>query len=87
MIEPIPFPSPDGAERKALADAAKELLNNRAFTTAILALRKEWHAESMKVTRKREAFFWNMRMQALEAIPQRLQILINDQIMHEARKR
>ena len=69
MIDPIPFPSPDGAERKALADAAKELFENRAFTAAILALRKEWFAELMKVTRKREMLALTMKMQALEAIP------------------
>lgn len=80
MSDPIPFPS-NADERKKLADDAKDLLADKAFTAAILALRKEWFAELMATREADTSIQLTMMLQALEAIPQRLQIFVNDQIM------
>jgi hypothetical protein len=87
VTDPTPLRPSDSVERKLLADESLELLENHAFTAAILTLRKEWFAELMRVNRRREMMYWTMKLQALEAIPQRLQIFVNDQKMHEARKK
>ena len=42
MTEPIPFKPQDPTERKERAVEAQELLDNKAFTAAILALRKRY---------------------------------------------
>ena len=87
MTEPIPFKPADPTERKERADEAKELLENKAFTEAILRLRKQWHAEKMATSDEKVMVHLTLKQQALEAIPQQLQILINDQIMALARKK
>ena len=87
MTDPIPFKPADPTERKEWADEAKELLDNKAFTEAILRLRKQWHAEKMATSDEKVMVHLTLKQQALEAIPQQLQILINDQIMAQARKR
>ena len=87
MIEPIPFKSADPTERKELADGARELLDNRAFTEAILRLRKQWQAEKMATADEKMMIHLTLKQQALEAIPQQLQIIINDQTMALARKK
>ena len=51
MTDPIPFrPVDESIQRRQLADGAHELLNNKAFTTAILELRKRWFAIMMDST-------------------------------------
>jgi hypothetical protein len=87
MVEPIPLKPSDIVERKELAIEAKELLENKAFTAAILALRKRWFAEQMATRDKDEIFAIALKIQALEEMPQALQLLINDQRMAEARKK
>jgi inorganic triphosphatase YgiF len=73
-------------ERKTLADEAQQLKNNPAFQAAILALRQQWHAEQMAITDRDGIFSLAIKMQALEAIPQQLQIFINDQKVAERKK-
>ncbi len=87
MTDPIPFKPTDPIERKELADGAKELLNDKAFTEAILRLRKQWQAEKMATTDEKTMVQLTLKQQALEAIPQQLQIIINDQTMALARKK
>ena len=69
-----------------MADEAKGLLENKAFSSAILGLRKQWFAEMMIAPPDRLLQFQGM-LRALESIPQQLQTLINDQKMSEARKK
>ncbi len=87
MTEPIPFKPMDPIERKELADGAKELLGNKAFTEATLRLRKQWFEEWKASTDEAQDKVLKARIQALEAIPQQLQIIINDQTMALARKK
>jgi hypothetical protein len=68
----------DAEEIHHLADQAKELKNDPAFQAAILALRQQWHAEQMATHDKDEIITLAFRMQTLEAIPLRLQVLMND---------
>lgn len=84
MTDPIPI-RPE--ERKELATEARELLDNKAFTTAILDLRKRWFAEMMVSADEAVDRSLKAKIQALEAIPQELQILINNQKMAEARRK
>lgn len=65
-------------ETRILADQAKEEKNDPAFTAAILALRKQWFGELMLATAPERMVYLTHRLQALEAIPQQLQVFIND---------
>jgi hypothetical protein len=88
MTDPIPFkPVDESIQRRQLADEAHELLNNKAFTTAILELRKRWFADMMDSNDEGRDRILKAQIRALEMIPQELQILINNQKMHEARKK
>jgi hypothetical protein len=86
VSDALPFKPPGDYERRQLADEAKDLLDNKAFCAAILALRKTYHAELMASKDEYMDRILKARMQALESIPQELQILINDQKMAQARK-
>jgi hypothetical protein len=86
MTDPLPFRAVDGGERKALADEARGLLENKAFSAAILGLRKQWFAEMMVAPPERLLQYQGM-LRALESIPLQLQTLINDQKMAEARNK
>lgn len=68
----------DVEEIHHLADQAKDLKSDPAFAAATLALRQQWHAEQMATNDRDEIIALAMKMQALEAIPQRLQVLMND---------
>ena len=87
MTEPIPFRPADPTERKERADEAKELLDNKAFTAAILALRKRYFELLMGAEDVESKMCMIERIRALEDVPQQLQIFINDQIMAQARKK
>ena len=87
MTEPIPFKPADPTERKEWADEAKELVANKAFSEAILRLRKQWFAEAMAAPPGPVRDEIIAKVKALEAIPQQLQILVNDQIMATARSK
>lgn len=68
----------DVEEIHHLANQAKELKDDPAFQAAVLALRKQWFGQLMTITHEKESLFFVMKLQALEAIPQQLQIFIND---------
>ena len=87
MTDPVPFKPVDATERKALADEAKELLDNKSFTNAILALRKRYFEQLMGAQTTEEKLQFIERIRALEDVPQQLQIFCNDQTMALARKK
>ncbi len=70
---------PDLSQKRELSLQAKELLETKAFTEAILSLRKRWFAELMDETATTEAKLALIeRIRALEALPLELQTLVND---------
>jgi len=83
MSDAIPF----RPETKMLADDANDLLKSKAFQAAILALRKQWFAELMASNNDELDRALKAQMRALEAIPQELQVFVNNQKMHEARQK
>ena len=88
MTEPIPFKPADPDERKERARESQDLLDNKAFTAAILALRKQWFGEMMVAGLTPDRVLEiRGRLQALEGIPQQLQIFVNDEKMAQAKKR
>ena len=87
MTEPIPFKPMDSTERKERADEAKELLDNKAFTAAILALRKRYFELLMGAEDIEDKMCMIERIRALEDVPQQLQIFVNDELMARAKKR
>jgi hypothetical protein len=76
----------DSEEVKRLAHESKDLLADPAFKAAILALRKQWHAEQMTTRDPNMMIHLALKMQALEAIPAQLQVFINDHTWAEKRK-
>jgi hypothetical protein len=77
----------DLSQKKEFADAAHELLDNKAFKQAILDLRKRWFDELMAADGNGDEIkLIRERMKALEAIPQELTILINNYRMAQARQ-
>lgn len=68
----------DSEEVKRLAYESKELLADRAFQAAILALRKQWFGELMTIHDNKAFVRLTLKLQALEAIPQQLQVFVND---------
>ena len=89
MTDPVPFPfKPENpTERKERADEAKELIESKAFTAAILALRKRYFEQLMGAQTTEEKLQFIERIRALEDVPQQLQIFCNDQTMALARKK
>jgi hypothetical protein len=68
----------DLSHKRELADAANALSNDRAFTQAVLSLRKRWFEEWLASSTDEQARGLKAQIKALEAIPQELSILIND---------
>ena len=87
MSDALPFKPTGDYERRILSDEAKELLDNKAFTTAILALRKRYFELLMTATSNEEKLALIERIRALEDVPQQLQIFVNDEKMAQARKK
>ena len=76
----------DSEEVKRLASQSKELLADPAFQTAVLALRKQWHAQQMAAPDRKTIVAMAYRMQVLESIAAQLQVFINDYTWAEKRK-
>jgi hypothetical protein len=76
----------DSEEVRRLAAESKDLMADPAFKAAILALRRQWHAEQMVALDDKVIVALALKMQALEAIPQQLQVFINDHTWAEKRK-
>ena len=87
MTEPIPLRPENPTERKERADEAKELLESKAFTAAILALRKRYFEQLMGSQTTEEKLSFIEKIRALEDVPQQLQIFLNDEKMAQARKK
>lgn len=87
MNEPIPFRPENPTERKERADEAKDLLESKAFTAGILALRKRYFEMLMGAQTTEEKLQFIERIRALEDVPQQLQIFVNDEKMAQARKK
>ena len=87
MTDPIPFKPQDPTERKERAVESQELLDNKAFTAAILALRKRYFELLMTAQTAEDKMALIERIRALEDIPQQLTIFVNDQKMQDAKKR
>ena len=68
----------DAEETHHLADQAKALKDDPAFQAAVLALRKEWYAKLMASQSEYLDRELKGKLQALEDIPARLQVLMND---------
>ena len=68
----------DLSKKRELADSAKALIEDKAFSSAILSLRKRWFEELMNATGTDEKLELIARTKALEAIPAELGVLIND---------
>lgn len=71
----------DLSQKRELRDQAKELLDTKAFTDAVLSLRKRWFAELMEAKGTEEKLALIERIKALEAIPLELQTIVNDYTM------
>jgi hypothetical protein len=76
----------DLSTKKEFAQAAEELLGNKAFNQAILDLRKRWFDEFLASEPVETVLERKAMIKALEAIPTELQILINDYRMAQARQ-
>ena len=87
MSDALPFKPAGDYERRLLADEAKELSDNKAFSASILALRKRYFELLMGATKKRDKLAFIERIRALEDVPQQLQIFVNDEKMAQARKK
>jgi hypothetical protein len=76
----------DPAEaRRQLAEDARDLLSTKAFTEAVLALRRQWFAELMTAAEDNLRISLTLKLQALEAIPMQLNSFINDQKIHRGK--
>ena len=75
----------DAEDVHHLADQAKALKDDPAFQAAILALRQEWFAKLMSSQSEYLDREYKNKMQALEEIPGRLQVLMNDWLMVKGR--
>lgn len=74
-------------EVRQRAEEAQQLKDDPGFTAAVLALRKQWFGELMNATHQDQIVRLTNRLQALEAIPQQLQVHINDYTMAKARSK
>ena len=71
-------------ERRQRAEEAQELIGNPAFKAAIEALRSQWTAELlMETTLSDRAVRLVAMLRTLEALPQQLQVFINDQKVYK----
>ena len=67
MSDPIPFPAAEESiERRLLAEEARSLLDNRAFSAAILALRKRFFERLMAAEMDSSKLALIERIRALE---------------------
>jgi hypothetical protein len=76
----------DPDARRELARQAKELKDDPAFQAAVQALRKQWFGELMTLSDEGAMVRMTLKIQALEALPQQLQVFINDEAMAQRKK-
>jgi hypothetical protein len=68
----------DLTKKKELAEAAKELMDNKAFTEAILELRKRWYDQLMGDLEREQRDEIIAMSKALQSIPAELGVLMNN---------
>ena len=69
----------DLSQKRLLADQTQDLLDESGlFMMAVRTLREKWRVELMRTRTRAEQDPLVARMQALEAIPELLQTVIND---------
>jgi hypothetical protein len=69
----------DLSKKRELAEEAKGLLENKAFTAAMLDLRKRWFDELMTAAESTdEKLALIAQMKTLEAVAAALNVLVND---------
>jgi len=76
----------DLSAKKEFAQAAEELLANKAFAAAILDLRKRWFDELLAAETDAQLRELKAMIKALEAIPGELQIRMNNYKMALSRQ-
>jgi hypothetical protein len=84
-VEPIKKADPELI--KALAREAKDVLDDRAFTTATRALHAQWYGELMTPNMNDVAKLTELvaKLRTLEAIPQMLRHLMDSEKMAQQR--
>jgi predicted NBD/HSP70 family sugar kinase len=84
MTEPLKRTDPEVV--KALANDAKDLMEDRAFVVAIAKLKNQWYGELMRVGGDPNKIVdLRARLEALEAIPQLLNNFMNSALMEQQR--
>jgi hypothetical protein len=68
----------DLSKKKELNDAARELLDNKAFLQAIIDLRKRWYDQLMTTMAREQRDELIAMSKALESIPTELTVLMNN---------
>ena len=72
----------DADLRRELARDARDLLADRSFKAACALLRTQWFSDLLKPSLDlSEVYDLRAKLQALEALPQALQKLMNDETM------
>ena len=81
--------APDLTRKRELFDAAKGLIDDKAFDAAVLSLRKRWFDALMATNEMEQMKEYRAMIKALEAIPVELNLLINDykKAVHDAARR
>lgn len=64
--------------KRELAEASRDLLEDKAFQHACLALRKRWFEQALTVKDQSTKLEYLAMLKALESIPQELSVLMND---------
>jgi hypothetical protein len=80
-------PKAEDFQRRERADEAKALMDNKAFSAAILALRKRYFEENQAAKDPRVRDEMWAKINALADIPLQLTILMNDEKMAQVRKK
>lgn len=68
----------DLQKMRELSDAAKELLDNKAFDAAILSLRKRWFEQLLAAESIEKVVEYRAMIKTLEALPAELTVIMND---------
>jgi hypothetical protein len=81
--------APDLTRKRELFDAAKDLIDDKAFDAAVLSLRRRWFDALMATNEMEQMKEYRAMIKALEAIPVELTVLINDykKAVHDAARR
>ena len=73
-----PPPNDDLQKKRALADEASELLNNKAFQQAVSQLRMRWYEEMMTTLDRAQRDELTAMSKALRGITDELGVIVNN---------